>query len=36
MNNFIVGLAGKLGFTNLPTMLRMADARIGFALYNYL
>jgi predicted transposase YbfD/YdcC len=36
MNNFIVGLAGKLGFTNLPTMLRMADARIGFALHNYL
>lgn len=36
MNNFIVGLAGKLGFTNLPAMLRMADAQIGFALYNYL
>jgi predicted transposase YbfD/YdcC len=36
MNNFIVGLAGKLGFRNLPTMLRMADAKIGLALYNYL
>ncbi|MCB9418312.1 MAG: ISAs1 family transposase [Ardenticatenaceae bacterium] len=36
INNFIVGLAGKLGFTNLPTMLRMANAKINFALYNYL
>lgn len=36
INNFIVGLAGKLGFTNLPTMLRMADAKINFALFNYL
>jgi predicted transposase YbfD/YdcC len=36
INNFIVGLAGKLGFVNLPTMLRMADVKINFALYNYL
>jgi hypothetical protein len=36
INNFIVGLAGKLGFANLPTMLRMANARIDLALYNYL
>ena len=36
INNFIVGLAGQLGFTNLPTMLRMADAKINLALYNYL
>lgn len=36
INNVIVGLAGKLGFTHLPTMLRMADAKINFALYNYL
>lgn len=36
INNFIVGLAAKLGFTNLPTMLRMADAKINFALFNYL
>ena len=36
INNFIVGLAGKLGFTNLPSMLRMANARIDLALYNYL
>jgi predicted transposase YbfD/YdcC len=36
INNFIVGLASKLGFTNLPTMLRMANAKINFALYNYL
>lgn len=36
INNFIVGLAAKLGFTNLPTMLRMADAKIGLTLYNYL
>lgn len=36
INNFIVGLAGKLGFKNLPTMLRMANAKINFALFNYL
>ena len=36
INNFIVGLASKLGFTNLPTMLRVADAEISFALHNYL
>lgn len=36
INNFIVGLAGKLGFASLPTMLRMADAKINFALFNYL
>ncbi len=36
INNFIVGLACKIGFSNLPAMLRMANARIGLALYNYL
>ena len=36
INNFIVGLARKLGFMNLPTMLRMADAKISLALFNYL
>lgn len=36
INNFIVGLAGKLGFTNLPSMLRMANAKVDLALFNYL
>jgi predicted transposase YbfD/YdcC len=36
INNFVVGLAGKLGFSNLPAMLRMADAKINLALYNCL
>jgi len=36
INNFIIGLARKLGFTNLPTMLRMANAKIDLALFNYL
>jgi predicted transposase YbfD/YdcC len=36
INNFIVGLAGKLGFSNLSNMLRIADAKINLALYDYL
>jgi len=36
INNFIVGLAGKLGFSNLAKMLRVADSKINLALYDYL
>lgn len=36
LNNFIVGLARKLGFCNLASALRRFDAAIGFQLGNYL
>lgn len=36
LNNFIIGLARKLGFHNLASAQRRFDAAIGFQLANYL
>lgn len=36
LNNLIVGLTSKLGFSNLASALRRFDAAIGFQLGNYL
>jgi hypothetical protein len=35
-NNFIVGLANKLGFTNLASAQRVFDAKVNIALLDYL
>lgn len=35
-NNFIVGLASKLGFTNLASAQRIFDAKVNMALLDYL
>jgi hypothetical protein len=36
LNNFIIGLARKLGFHNLASAQRCFDAAIGAELRNYL
>jgi hypothetical protein len=36
LNNFIIGLANKLGFRNLDSAQRCFDAAISSALWNYL
>jgi predicted transposase YbfD/YdcC len=36
LNNFIVGLANKLGFTNLASAQRVFDAKVNIALLDYL
>jgi len=36
LNNFVIGLARKLGFHNLASAQRRFDAAIGFQLGNYL
>jgi predicted transposase YbfD/YdcC len=35
-NNFIIGLASKLGFTNMASAQRVFDAKLNFALLDYL
>ena len=35
-NNFIVGLASKLGFSNLPSAQRTFDLHINRLLFNFL